>query len=581
MRKFAIVFVAAVFLPSLLLAALALRSLRDQRIVFEQQQTLLYQGVADAISKTIQDQLAAEHQEFGRAVEKLLAGADSRNVATKFDEKIVTAWPAADVGFAVALPGDLLAPLPAGRLAAQRFRTENELFLTNRRAADVFLPQQSKMALGKTGTQLELGQPQQQAAEPDLSSNSTRNVAPMKNDLAQNNFSKLSAAPAEFRQLIGDENNSGIVARFLQNKLNLLFWYRSPVARQFVFGAQVNLDRLVENLRPLILVDASLGQKIGAALLDDAGKPVAVSRSLPNANWKHPFVATEVGEVLPHWELAIYLVDPAQFAASARTLSTVLALAIATLLIAIVAGGWLIVTDLRRQLTLAQQKTDFVSNVSHELKTPLTSIRMFSELLADGRAIEEEKRRHYLHIIASESERLTRLINNVLDFARSERGELKLTFSDVDLGAFVAGFIGEQRPRLEADGWKLQLELPDPASTVRADRDALAQVMLNLISNAEKYASSGREISVVVSSANGSATIRVRDRGPGVSRGAEAKIFDQFYRAHDSLSSGIQGSGLGLTLSRRIARAHGGELLYEPRPDGGSCFVFTLPATNS
>ena len=576
MRKFAIVFVAAVFLPSLLLAALALRSLRDQRIVFEQQQALLFQGVADAIVKNIQDQLAQENQDFGRAVEKLLATAEPRPVANSFDENIRTAWPDAEVGFAVRLPGDLLAPRLNGEPIAQRFLAENEQFLTNRRTADVFVEQKLKGFQGKTGT-AQSGQTQAQSVEPDLSNNSIRNVAPTQGESGQNTFSKLSVAPAEFGQLIGDEASSGTVARFLQNKLNVLFWYRPPSARPFVFGAQLKLERLVEKLRPLIAIEPSLGQTFGVALLDDSGKPVTVSRPLAAANWKHPFVASEVGEVLPHWEVALYVVDPAQFAASSRALTTTLGLMIATLLVAIAAGGRLIVTDLRRQLVLAQQKTDFVSNVSHELKTPLTSIRMFSELLADDRVHDEDKRRTYLQIIASEAERLTRLINNVLDFARSERGDLQLARAQFDLGEFVRSVIEEQQPRLQRGSWRLSAEIPEGEIMVNADCDALAQVMLNLISNAEKYASTGLEVRVEVATRDHRAEVRVADRGPGVPAETEHKIFEQFFRAHDSLSSGIQGSGLGLTLSRRIAQAHGGDLVYESRSGGGSTFVLSLP----
>src|SRR5205814_4773545 len=158
-----------------------------------------------------------------------------------------------------------------------------------------------------------------------------------------------------------------------------------------------------------------------------------VSHSGFQAAWKRPFVATEIGETLPHWEVAVYLLDPTKLMRSARTLKLTLGLLIAVLVLAIGVGSWLIVTDLNRQLKLARQKTDFVSNVSHELKTPLTSIRMFSELLAEGRVADPDKRLSYLHIISAESSRLTRLINNVLDFSRMERGEKKYDLRTLDL----------------------------------------------------------------------------------------------------------------------------------------------------
>jgi signal transduction histidine kinase len=273
--------------------------------------------------------------------------------------------------------------------------------------------------------------------------------------------------------------------------------------------------------------------------------------------------------------MAVYLRDPAQLTRSAQTLRLTLTLIIGLLMLAIGIGGALVVADVKRQLTLARQKTDFVSNVSHELKTPLTSIRMFSELLAEGKVNDETRHRHFLQIITAETARLTRLINNVLDFARLERGDQQYNFANCDLGAVVRDTIEAYRPHLEANGFKVECEVPAEPVTVKGDADALAQVLVNLISNAEKY--SGESKIILIQLQKGDRAVKVLDRGPGVPHGCEKKIFEQFYRAHDSLASGIQGSGLGLTLARQIARAHGGDVIYEARAGGGSCFILSLP----
>ena len=165
--------------------------------------------------------------------------------------------------------------------------------------------------------------------------------------------------------------------------------------------------------------------------------PSLISRANFQANWKRPFVATEIGDALPHWEVAAYLVNPAALTQAAHTAQLTLGLLIAVLVLAIGVGSWLIVRSLNSELKLARQKTDFVSNVSHELKTPLTSIRMFSELLAEGRVADAAKQRSYLQIITAEAARLTRLINNVLDFSRMERGEKKYNFQPCDLADVV------------------------------------------------------------------------------------------------------------------------------------------------
>jgi signal transduction histidine kinase len=229
---------------------------------------------------------------------------------------------------------------------------------------------------------------------------------------------------------------------------------------------------------------------------------------------------------------------------------------------------------------LARQKTDFVSNVSHELKTPLTSIRMFAELLAEGRVPDAAKQRSYLNIITAEASRLTRLINNVLDFSRLDRGEKKYQCQPCDLAQVARAAALTFRPHLEAAGFAFDCTLPDGALPVQGDADALSQIIVNLLSNAEKYCNGRKEIHLSVARAEApspQAEVRVLDRGTGVPRGSEEKIFEKFYRAHDSLSSGIEGSGLGLTLARHIARAHGGDVVYEPREGGGSCFRLRLP----
>ena len=263
----------------------------------------------------------------------------------------------------------------------------------------------------------------------------------------------------------------------------------------------------------------------------------------------------------------------------------------AVLVLAIGVGSWLIVRSLNSELKLARQKTDFVGNVSHELKTPLTSIRMFSELLAEGRVTDQAKQHSYLNIITAEAARLTRLINNVLDFSRMERGEKKYNFQPCDLVEVVRAAAQTFRPHLEAGGFKFDCVLPAAPISVRGDADALAQIIVNLLSNAEKYSNgpastpsprSGTDKEITLELARREsplpyAEVKVLDRGLGVPRGSGEKIFEKFYRAHDSLNSGVQGSGLGLTIARQIARAHGGDVVYEPREGGGSSFILRLP----
>ncbi|PYI89833.1 MAG: hypothetical protein DME26_00100 [Verrucomicrobia bacterium] len=603
MKKIALVFVLAVFVPSLVLAWLAVRSLRDQQIVLERQQALLYQGIADGLAREAISFLQSSQREFNQQVERLLAESSVADAASHFDRRLRQAWPYAEIGFAVSLDGNIIAPSLFDSPEARKFRLENERFLCSREVLEVYWN-------GPKG-QINLTQLDQEKefAKRDSKAEGDKNITSSDKEVAVETKSKgdgsdkavfatkggkvpsggvpakrtepdasakTNAEGAEFRQLVGD-STEGTLARFLQAKLNLLFWYRSPRDPQLVFGAQVDLRRVVEGLKRTVRVDDALTNEIGVALLDDNGKPVAASPPRLVRDWKHKFVASEIGEVLPHWEMAVYLLNPVRVAQSARTAKFLLGVLIGVLLVAIGVGSWLIVTDLKRQLTLARQKTDFVSNVSHELKTPLTSIRMFSELLAEGRVKEEPKRQHYLHIITAETARLTRLINNVLDFARLERGEKKYEFKPCDLVSITRETVETYRPHLQSNGFELHCGLPAEPMNVNADGDALAQVVVNLISNAEKYSADQKEIAVTVQRNGRFVEVKVLDRGLGVPTGCEDKIFEQFYRAHDSLASGIQGSGLGLTLARQIARSHGGDVVYEPCEAGGSCFVLRVP----
>jgi signal transduction histidine kinase len=490
-----------------------------------------------------------------RAVEKISS-------AKQTDQLAVAAAPSAEIAY---------------DNAAQKKLSEDQSDSTHQVTADsigALNAQPLQSSLNYKVAELRKVSPQSQAYQ-ITDKDKTESLA----DEPQANLSRVVPAEAEFAQLIGNESD-GMLARFLQNKLKLMFWHRLKSEPDLIFGAQLNLNRVVENLRSLIQPDRELQNEICLALLDDNAKPVAVSRNGFQANWKRPFVATEIGDALPHWEIAAYLVNPAQLTQAARTAKLTLGLLVALLLLAIGVGSWLIVSNLNSELKLARQKTDFVSNVSHELKTPLTSIRMFSELLAENRVTDAAKQKSYLHIITAEAARLTRLINNVLDFSRMESGEKKYNFQPCDLTEIVRTTAELFHPHLEANGFKFDCELPETKIPVRGDADALSQVIVNLLSNAEKYSNGKKEIMLQVTQKQSPlphAEIKVLDRGSGVPRGSEEKIFEKFYRAHDSLASGIQGSGLGLTIARQIARAHSGDVFYEPREGGGSCFILRLP----
>jgi signal transduction histidine kinase len=648
-RKLVFIFVAAVLLPSLILAWLAAASLRDQQFVLERQQPLLHQSTVDAVATELNTWLDDRQHELGEWVETFAASNRTESAAAGFDDWLRQRWTYADAGFAVSLADNrLLSPQAGAKLKAQEFVAQNSLFLMNQQSENAFTQSRGKVGYDNLGDKADAGSsvdsalasesnkpaespttrtaqtwsddraagqrldvsatrsrapaapaPVAAAAPLDVSeakakdsalrdegaknavSQMRRNVMPQKKAEAtesEPDVSKFAAAPVQFNQVVA-AGRDGTIARYVDDTLQVLLWCRPAGDDNRVFGARLNLTRAAESVRSLLGTESRRPgwEDICVAVLNDKGAPVAVSRSGFTANWRRPFVAAEAGERLPHWEVAAYLVDADAPARAARSLRLTVGLLIATMLAAIGIGGWLIARDLGRELRLARQKTDFVSNVSHELKTPLTSIRMFSELLAEGKSTDETKRSGYARIISSEASRLSRLINNVLDFARLERGERRHHPQTCDLRDLVLEAMATYLPHLEAAGFQMNTRLPEHPLPVQADRDGVSQILVNLVSNAEKYGGDAKHIEVEAAVEGDRVVVRVMDRGLGVPRQSEGRLFEKFFRAHDSLDSGIAGSGLGLTLARGIARQHGGDVTYQRRDGGGSIFTFHLP----
>jgi signal transduction histidine kinase len=242
------------------------------------------------------------------------------------------------------------------------------------------------------------------------------------------------------------------------------------------------------------------------------------------------------------------------------------------------AGGLLLLRQAQRSGEEARQKTSFVANVSHEFKTPLTTIRLYSELLEQGRVADEGRRGEYLRTIGRETQRLARLVNNALDFSRLEQGRKRYQREPLELGSELSRLLDTQAPRFAESGLVLRRELPDAPLTATVDRDALEQIVLNLLDNACKYAAGGGEVTVTLAPrAGGAADLRVLDRGPGVPPDHRERIFEKFHRVDETLTAEKHGAGLGLSIARQLARGLGGELRYEPRAGGGAAFVLELP----
>ena len=267
----------------------------------------------------------------------------------------------------------------------------------------------------------------------------------------------------------------------------------------------------------------------------------------------------------------------ADSAGRSRLLTIGLALAL-TLTIGTVYGLY---RTTRRELALARQQAEFVSAVSHEFRTPLTSMRHLTELLVSRAPATEERRTHYYELLAHETERLHRMVESLLSFGRMDVGAYAWQLEPVDVSCIVRDIAGEFRRESVAAGREVTCEIEERLSPIRADREALSRALWNLLENAGKYSEPGRPIHVFARSSGDSVLVGVRDEGIGIPATEHRRIFQKFVRGADATRAGVRGVGLGLALVTRIAEAHGGSVRLESQPGHGSTFTLVLPCLES
>ena len=288
-----------------------------------------------------------------------------------------------------------------------------------------------------------------------------------------------------------------------------------------------------------------------------------------------PEVERSLEGAFPGLSLAIKL-RGTTLAAIGQRFARISFLTLAALSLVLAGGIALTYRNVTKEMALARLKSDFVSNVSHELRTPLSLIRLYAETLELGRLTSPEKYQEYYRIIRKESERLTALINNILDFSRIEAGRKEYDFRETDMCELVHNTLDSYRYQLEQSGFQFEEKI-DEVPPMRVDREAMARSLLNLVNNALKYSQDRKFIGVNLYRDNGSVKLEVVDQGIGIPHQEQQKIFEKFYRVGDPLVHNTKGSGLGLSLVRHIVHAHGGEVAVDSTPGQGSKFTIVLP----
>jgi signal transduction histidine kinase len=313
------------------------------------------------------------------------------------------------------------------------------------------------------------------------------------------------------------------------------------------------------------------GGDVSTAAVDSEGRVVAGHRN----GTSHAVVRTPAETQLP-WTL--YLTSAQGFNGTGMLVrQRFLLLITAVMVVFLVGGAYFIARAIRGDLAVARMQSDFVSAVSHEFRSPLTSIRQLSEILALGRVPNEDRRHVYYEMLVSETKRLQRLVEALLNFGRMEAGVRQYRFEPLDTAALVSRVAAEFEMQIAASGRHIELDGLEGRCTIDADPEAISVALRNLVDNALKYAPDCPTVQVQWGIEKSHVAIRVRDRGPGIPASEKRAIFRKFVRGSAAEASNVKGSGVGLAMVRHIVAAHGGDVTLASEPGSGSVFTILLP----
>ncbi|MDX9802066.1 MAG: HAMP domain-containing sensor histidine kinase [Spirochaetia bacterium] len=429
----------------------------------------------------------------------------------------------------------------------------------------------------------------------------TRNVLPQialtpRKEKTQTVVRSVYIESTRYFEDIIKESDYGVIPRLFDSAFILLYWEKRD---GIVAGCEIEMRELNERLKETIQTPSNSFRLIN--ILDQGGIPLIPAADVntdTNADasagadtagtaekWRQPFVAKEISGILPYWETAILLRSPEEFQKQIESSRYLLSLFVALMCVLIFTGITAIYYFSSARLREVQQKTGFVTNVSHELKTPLTSIRMYSEMLSEGYQSDPDKIKKYSSYIASESQRLTRLINNVLDFAKFEKGTKILNPELTDINKIIEELLPSLKEEYEKIGFSITAPADTTPLTVMCDREAVLQVLINLFSNAVKYSKEIKHIEIQTGKIDRWASVKIIDRGTGIQKKYRKKIFREFFRIDNAITSETKGTGLGLSIARKIMRQHGGDLTFTPfNTDdyrAGSIFTLLFPSAEN
>jgi two-component system phosphate regulon sensor histidine kinase PhoR len=341
----------------------------------------------------------------------------------------------------------------------------------------------------------------------------------------------------------------------------LSYFRREWEGHKYLVVAWHDIGRIVKYALPSLYVEGAGAAPNRVNVIDEEGR-IIFGPPLRSGEFT---VAVRFPTTLYNWRLQVSPAASEELASRVQNRRLLELVMVVLSSCVILAGVAVILFAAEKERRMSAMKSEFVANVSHELKTPLALVRMFSEMLQSGRVASPQKQQEYLDIIVSESERLSALIENVLDFAKVERGRGAYDFAEADVSDAVAKAVAVYKYRAEREGIEIAARI-EPNIIARIDDRAIQLAVINLIDNALKYAPEGKVVDVRAEREGGQVAIRVTDRGQGVPPSDRERIFERFVRGENTLGKDarpVRGSGIGLSLVKHIAESHGGAITVE------------------
>ncbi|MCJ7588428.1 MAG: HAMP domain-containing histidine kinase [Candidatus Aminicenantes bacterium] len=388
----------------------------------------------------------------------------------------------------------------------------------------------------------------------------------------------------EAREMDADSGKFLRIAETIDSGLILASFL--PLNKETILGLLLDPQALANGLFPPASEKSGREEGLSVAIVDESGKVVAgpglLSQEGSEKSGDPQLVSTGgFADSFPPWAIRIYRSGVGAVERQFRMRRNIYILSLVVVIAALFFGGFLAIRSTAKELKLARMKSDFVATVSHEFRTPLTSIRYMAELLQRGRVRDEARKQQYYEAITGESERLSRLVENLLDFSKIESGMKEYRMEEADIAALAADVATRFRQQAGFKDFTLETEIAGGLLVIQADKESLGRAVFNLLDNAVKYSGENPRLVLRAWSGEDAVCLQVEDYGIGIVISEQKKIFEKFYRSEVAMESDVKGTGIGLPLVEHIVRAHGGKVLLESEAGKGTRVTIRLPVRRS